>query len=358
MSRKGHYVLTTLPLGTQTADGYTFDFVQMKSEGHAECYKSSIPQQLKFESLDSLMSLSDELVRIDTSVGGVVRRVYLTQFRWDEKKYPFTESAKVLTSRIYKDIQQIETRLREFLSRYQTTLRELAIENKKETGTLITRRLNNVVPDDIVLDTEYMQSVFVVITSQQHKEFKKSYESLCEYVVPESAIQVAAEDGYELYRVIVFKKLIDDFRNGCREHHFTLREYKKEENDVNESKATLEESIENQKNTLIRYCEANFLHVLHAWFHLKVIRLFTDSVLHYGLPTKYELVVMKMKKPEPKRLMKSLVGKRPVDGFEVNYLPSHEDLGYDVDGAESMFPFVFTSVDVSYLFNPDLLITR
>ncbi|KAL7712352.1 V-type proton ATPase subunit C [Entamoeba marina] len=346
MSRKGHYVLTTLPLGTQTADGYTFDFVQMKSEGHAECYKSN-----------SLMSLSDELVRIDTSVGGVVRRVCsiwlevnkeitfddkwgetdLTQFRWDEKKYPFTESAKVLTSRIYKDIQQIETRLREFLSRYQTTLRELAIENKKETGTLITRRLNNVVPDDIVLDTEYMQSVFVVITSQQHKEFKKSYETLCEYVVPESAIQVAAEDGYELYRVINIKK---------------------EENDVNESKATLEESIENQKNTLIRYCEANFLHVLHAWFHLKVIRLFTDSVLHYGLPTKYELVVMKMKKPEPKRLMKSLVGKRPVDGFEVNYLPSHEDLGYDVDGAESMFPFVFTSVDVSYLFNPELLITR
>ena len=373
----GRYMLVTLPTTGATADDFDFDKIQTRSEGYCECYKSKIPPQLKFESLDSLMTLSDDLVRIDSSVGTVVRRLTtiwidvnrdvvlkdkwnetdLTQFRWDETKYPFTESAKTLTNRIYKDIQQTEVRLREMMSKYQTSVRDLSIENKKESGTLLTRRLDKDIPDDIILDSEYMQSVFVVIQKSQHKEFKKGYESLCDYVVPESDILVTSDDDYELHRVIVFKKLLDDFKGGCRENHYNVREFKKEDVVEETSKSSLEERIQNQKSQLTRYCEANFMHVLHAWFHIKVLRLFCDSVLHYGLPTKYELVVMKMKK-ETKKMMKNVVGKRTQDGFEVNYIPTKEDVGYDPEGQDVTFPFVFTMVNVDYLFNPNSLISR
>ncbi|EKE40840.1 vacuolar ATP synthase subunit C, putative [Entamoeba nuttalli P19] len=378
MTQTGVYLLTTLPSGTQTADGFDFERIQSKSEGLAECYKSMIPTQLKFESLDSLMTLSDDLVRIDSSVGTVVRRLCntwvdvnkeiqfndkwnetdLTQFRWDEKKYPFTETAKVLTNRIYKDIQQIEVRLRDLVSKYQTTSRELAIEHKKETGTLLTRRLDSCVPDDVIVDTEYLMTVFVVISKQQHKEFLKIYDTLNEFVVCDSAIQVIVDNDFELYRVVIFRHALDDFKNECRTYHYSVREFKREVANIESAKSSLEESLESQKTTLIRYCEANFAHVLHAWFHMKILRLFTDSVLHYGLPTKYDLIVMRLKKRENKKLMKNLVGKRPTIGTEVNYLPTREDLGYDPEGADSTFPFVFTSVDIGYLVNPLLLVSR
>ena len=374
----GCYMMLTLPTGAETADGFNFDMLQNRSEGHAECYKSTVPTQLKFESLDSLMSLSDDLVRVDTVVSGLVRRLCtvwvdadkevkfdkrwnetdLTQFRWDEKKYPFSEAAKALTARIKKDMQQIEVKLRDLVSRYQTTLRELAIENKKESGTLLTRRLDSCVPEDIVLDSEYMTSVFSVISKSQKKEFLKTYETLNEFVVCDSAIEVTADDDFVLYRVIIFKCALEDFKNECRAHHYTVREFHREAVSAESSKATLEETIETQRSTLIRYCEANFGHVLQAWFHMKVLRVFSDSVLYYGLPTKYELIVMRLKKREFKKLMKSLIGKRPSDGFEVNYIASRDDIGYDPEGDDAMIPFVVTSVDVGYLFNPQQLVTR
>ncbi|ELP84678.1 vacuolar ATP synthase subunit C, putative [Entamoeba invadens IP1] len=378
MSQIGNYYLFTLPSGTNTADAFNFDRLQSKSEGMAECYKSVIPPQLKFETLDTLMTLSDDLVRMDVSVGTTVRRMCacwqetnkevtftdkwnetdLTQFRWDETKYPYTESAKVLTQRIYKDIQQIETKLRMFMSKYQTTIRELAIENKKESGTLLTRRLDSCVPDDVIVDSKYLVSVFVVVAKALKKEFLKNYELMNEFVVCDSAVLVVSDDDFDLFRVVIFKDFLNDFKSECREKHYTVREFKRETTSEADSKASLEESINNQKSKLIMYCETNFKHVLHAWFHLKILRLFTDSVLHYGLPTKYDLIVMRMKKREGKKLFKNLVGKRPSLGFELNYLPTRDDLGYEQEGVEQTFPFVFTLVDVGYLFNPSTLATR
>jgi len=315
---------------------------------------------------------------MDTSVGNVIRRLCtiwvdvnddlsfsekwaetdITQFRWDDTKYPYSESAKTLSNRIFKDIQQIETRLRDLMSKYQQTLRQISIENKKEGGSLLTRKLDKIIEDEsILMDSEYMQSIFVVILKGQHKEFMKNYQTLCDYVVPESDILVKTDDDFELHRVIIFKKYLDDFKNGCREKHYNVREFVRDIEDVEISKNNLEEQVASQKSSLTRYCEANFKHVLHAWFHIKILRLFSDSVLHYGLPTKYDLVVLKIKK-DTKKMMKSIVGKRPSDGFEVNYMPTKDDLGYDPEGFDISFPFVFTSVNVAYLFDPSILLTR
>ena len=378
MTQRGIYFLATLPNGTASADNITFESLQSRSEGIADCYKSMIPTQLKFESLDSLMTLSDDLVRIDTQIGMVVRRLCnvwvdinkeikfnekwnetdLTQFRWDDKKYPYTETAKTLTTRIQKDIQQIEVKLRDLVSKYQTTQRELAIETKRESGTLLTRRLESTIKQEHIIDTEFLVSTFVVISKMQKKEFLKSYESLSDYVVADSAELVASDEEFEMYRVVVFKIFLDEFKMNCRTAHYTVREYKKEDTVVETNKQSLQESIENQKKLLIRYCEANFSHVLHAWFHMKILRLFTDSVLHYGLPTRYDLIVLKLKKGDPKKLMKGLVGKRNPMGYEVNYMPTKEDLGYEPEGDDAIIPFVFTSIDIGYIINPQLLISR
>ena len=65
-----------------------------------------------------------------------------------------------------------------------------------------------------------------------------------------------------------------------------------------------------------------------------------------------------MKKGDSKKLMKGLVGKRNPMGFEVNFMPTKEDLGYEPEGEDSLIPFVFTSIDIGYIINPQLLISR
>ena len=174
MGEVGHYFLFALPSEGGSVDGFTFSTLQARSEGLADSFQTTIPRGLKFDSLDGLMSLSDELLRIDTSVATVVRRLCtawldvapdvnfmekwretdLTQFTWNERVYPFAESAKALTNRIYKDVQQTETKVRGMFSRYQSLTRELAVENKKESGTLVTRRLDSVVPDNVIFESE------------------------------------------------------------------------------------------------------------------------------------------------------------------------------------------------------------
>ena len=66
-----------------------------------------------------------------------------------------------------KDIQQIEVKLRDLVSKYQTTQRELVIETKKESGTLLTRRLDSTIKPEHVVDSEFLVSVFVVIGKAQ-----------------------------------------------------------------------------------------------------------------------------------------------------------------------------------------------
>jgi V-type H+-transporting ATPase subunit C len=57
---------------------------------------------------------------------------------------------------------------------------------------------------------------------------------------------------------------------------------------------------------LTRWCTVHFGECFKAWVHLKVIRVFVESVLRYGLPVNVTAGVFKVKGEQGGKLMLSL----------------------------------------------------
>ena len=71
-------------------------------------------------------------------------------------------------------------------------------------------------PKDAVLSTENITTVVVTVPNHSMNEFKVTYETWYEMVVPRSAVELATDSDYTLMRVLVFRKKLDDFKTAAR----------------------------------------------------------------------------------------------------------------------------------------------
>ena len=76
--------------------------------------------------------------------------------------------------------------------------------------------LSSIVPREEVVDTENLMTIVVTVPQYAHKDFLSSYETWCEMVVPRSAKEVARDGEYILMRVIIFRRMLDDFKSAAR----------------------------------------------------------------------------------------------------------------------------------------------
>jgi V-type H+-transporting ATPase subunit C len=123
-----------------------------------------------------------------------------------------------------------------------------AIFDSSRSGSLAARDLTNLVPTEDVTETEYLTTLLVVVPKNEYKTFQAKYESLASFVVPRSAKCVRSpissvtptwytvslmaclsecrmlyEDGDSgLFRVILFKKVVDDFKGKAREFKYVF----------------------------------------------------------------------------------------------------------------------------------------
>jgi V-type H+-transporting ATPase subunit C len=153
-------------------------------------------------------------------------------------------------------------------------------------GNLTVKGLEGIVKKEHLVDTDYLTSVFVVIPEASLDAFYKEYERLIEWVVPRSAVTVVKESELALIRVIIFKRVLSEFKTVCRERKWTVREYSAEEGGAegsgDQARAALKEATEKRHKALVRWCLINYSEVFQAWIHLKTIRVFVESVLRYG----------------------------------------------------------------------------
>jgi len=135
-------------------------------------WKFHIPD-LKVGTLDQLVGLSDDLGKVDSYVEQVARKLavymndvmedqkdkvlenllangmdlptYLTRFQWDMAKYPIKQSLKNLSDIIAKQVGSIEADLKQKSSAYNALKVSLQSMEKKQTGSLLTRNLGDLV---------------------------------------------------------------------------------------------------------------------------------------------------------------------------------------------------------------------
>ncbi|KAH7646383.1 v-type proton atpase subunit c 1-a-like protein [Dermatophagoides farinae] len=343
-----------------------------------ETFRFLLPD-LKVGTLDTLVGLSDDLNKLDTYVEAVSRKLaqsigdilekgqslkeqlqangqdlhtYVTKFQWDSAKFPIKQSLKSLHEIINKQIGQIDQDMKTKTSTFNNLKSNLQSLERRQAGSLLVRDPSELVKKEhFVLGSEYMITFLVVVPKSYYKDWQCKYEHLTDYVVPRSSTLIHEDNDHGLFNVTVFKKFADQFKVKARENKFIVRDFIYNEDDINAGKneiARLESDIKKQYHLLMRWLKVHFSEAVIAWVHVKVLRVFVESVLRYGLPVNFVVALLHPPKKNYRKLREVL-----------NHLYSHldtsilqgpiEDIpGLNV-GQQEYYPYVSFKINIDFV---------
>ncbi|TFK88563.1 ATPase V1 complex subunit C [Polyporus arcularius HHB13444] len=295
----------------------------------------SIPS-FKTGTLDSLIALSEELPKHDAFFTATVAKTvdtlrnllnndpsklsqhvlvneqpvdsYLLRgWSWNEGRYGVQRSLREMVDVLNKEMTSIDNVMKAKLTNYNLAKGSLVQMQRKKTGNLSVRSLIDIVKKEhFIGDSEYMQTVLVAVPKNSVKDWNAKYERLTPMIVPRSSTLIDADDEYSLFAVVIFRRVHDDFVQKCRENKFIVREFSFSEEAIQKQREELQTADTTEKELwteLLQLSRTNFSESFQVLAHLKVLELFVESVLRYGLPAHY---IGFFVKPEPKATKRTL----------------------------------------------------
>lgn len=313
------YLVVSLP---QSANVYPFLERQLNL-GKQPLAEFKLPD-FQIKTLDSLVQLSEEIAKLDSTLAASVAKVidvvqtvepnklfnetrvvnlkpatwFVEHFTWNTSKYRLDKPIKDLVQIISSEALALDNDVRLAYQQYQGAKSNFLAADRKKNGDLSIKSLHEVVrPEHFVLDSEHLTTVLVAVPKALVGDFEKTYESLNEWVIPRSAQEIARDSEYVLYAVAVFKKYESDFVSAAREHKWHPRTdfvYLEENLNALRKEFDLTKATETKsKNDLIRLSKTAYSEIFSAWFHIKAIRIYIESVLRYGLPPQFDAYAIK-----------------------------------------------------------------
>ncbi|KAJ5691160.1 hypothetical protein N7488_011895 [Penicillium malachiteum] len=318
MSKPGKYLLLSLPTSivpSHHKDDALSAVSTTVSPENGSAASFSIPE-FKIGTLDALVQQADELAKLEGQCQGVVAKVgdalknilegdeaqiermkvvndkpvdqYLRSFQWNKVKYRADKPLAELIDLLSKEAASIDNDIRFKYSQYNQVKNNLATLQRKQAGNLSTKSLASIVdPKSVVQDSEYIETHLVAVPSQLVKEFLKTYETICEMVVPRSAQLVASDSEFSLYAVTTFKKHSATFVHRCREQKWIPRDFKYVEGGKEEERKEVERVGGDERKLwgeTLRLGRTAWSEAVMVWVHVLVLRVFVETVLRYGLP--------------------------------------------------------------------------
>lgn len=240
----------------------------------ADLTKFSLPE-LRVGTLDALLGLSDDLVRVNAAVEGVTNKLrrqllelgssrgaeggggatgallgggesgdprssatvegappesYLERFSWDAAKHPPRRPLGETAAAIAESAAKMEGDLKARAGEVAALRSALAAANRKASGSLAVRDLAPLLakaPRGRLVDTENLTTLAVVVPRGAERDWLASYETLTDFVVPRSGGSAGplAEDGdYVLHTVVLFRRVADAYRAAARAKGFQVRD--------------------------------------------------------------------------------------------------------------------------------------
>jgi len=380
-----NYWLISVPVEHTKNDTFQrLDSSTGKDKNLSKNFKFDIPD-LKVGTLDALMQISDELGKYDLfaegtvnklannlsnllerdlkalesnlAVGGAPVKTYLEKFAWNEAKYPTKNSIKDLVDSVMKQLGEIDAEMKTKMSAYNAIKTNLANLERKQTGNLLVRSLTDVVDKKyFVLDSEFLVTLLVVVPKHNIKDWKESYETIPQMVVPRSTEMITEDRDYALFTVTLFKRFADDFKQHAREKKFIVRDFEYNEEEIEterKERSQLGSDMKKQLAALTRWCKTNFSEAFEAWIHLKALRIFVESVLRYGLPPNFQAVILEPNMKNEKKLRSTL--QSMYDHLEANSeddkkkkssSSSNNDQNEYLNQQGEFFPYVFFNLNL------------
>nr|AIY85415.1 V-ATPase subunit C1 [Eriobotrya japonica] len=322
-------------------------------------YRFNIPN-LRVGTLDSLLSLSDDLLKSNNFVEGVSHKIgrqieelervsgvessaltvdgvpvdsYLTRFVWDEAMYPTISPLKEIVDSIHGQVAKIEDDLKVRVAEYNNVRSQLNAINRKQSGSLAVRDLSGLVkPEDIII-SEHLVTLLAIVPKYPQKDWLSSYETLTNYVVPRSSKKLFEDNEYALYTVTLFSRVADNFRTSAREKGFQIRDFEYSSEAQESRKQELEKLVQDQENlrgSLLQWCYTSYGEVFSSWMHFCAVRVFTESILRYGLPPNFLACVLAPPTKAEKKVRSILEGL--CDSGNSTFWKTDDEVGGGVPG--------------------------
>lgn len=227
----------------------------------------------------------------------VPAKFFLEHFSWDEKQYLINKTMQTITGAIYKKIQKLDEELRVKYNEYHNVKTTLVGMQRKAGGPLTTRPLDGLIDKDLIVESDYLKSLFVIIPKNKIKDWESSYAHLegLDMIVPQSSEKITEDEEYALMDVVLIKKIEEDFKTACKKHKYLVRDFVYDEQRFKLSQmqtSKIEEKLVAMTKELLEWCKIAFSETFSSWLHIKAIRLFIESILRYGLPPRFTTVLI------------------------------------------------------------------
>lgn len=320
MDAVAEYLFLSLP---QSADAKEWLEQQLNS-GKSPIYQVKFPD-FQIGTLDSLIQESEELSKIDLLLALAISKVvdilsnvletpstslsnkvvnsklvldYVEKFQWNTSKYRLDNPVTQLVKLIADEALVLDSDVRSSYQSYQTAKLNFLAADRKKNGDLSIKSLHEIVrPEQFVLNSDHLTTVLIAVPKSLVDDFRKTYETLTQFVVPRSAELVATDSEYSLFGVTLFKKYQQEFNNAAREkkwHPRTDFTYLEEVLDNLRKEFDMTRAAETKtKNDLVRLARTAYSDIFSCWVHIKTLRVYVESVLRYGLPPKFDFFLIK-----------------------------------------------------------------
>lgn len=284
---------------------------------------------------------------------------YITEFQWDMAKYPIKQSLRNIADIISKQVGQIDADLKTKSTTYNNLKGSLQNLEKKQTGSLLTRNLADLVKKEhFILDSEYLATLLVIVPKSSFHEWYSSYEKLTAMIVPRSTHLITEDTEYGLFTITLFKKVIEEFKLHAREKKFIVRDFTYNEEELAAGKNEITKLATDKKKQfgpLVRWLKVNFSECFCAWIHVKALRVFVESVLRYGLPVNFQAILLRPHKKSMKRLRDVLNQLYAHLDSSATASAAHNQDSVDIAGLgfgqNDYFPYVYYKINVDMVDN-------
>ncbi|KKO75428.1 vacuolar atp synthase subunit c [Vairimorpha ceranae] len=196
--------------------------------------------------------------------------------QWDGNKYGSLDM-KECFNMILDDLSHLKM--------LYTKKRDDHLKFKKESETIKKRTQGNLLEKDLNIECgsyEFLEEVFVVVDKEgvNFLDFIKKCENASDEVID----QIDEDEKYFLYRILILKNNVKNFKKECSANGF----YIKEKNN-NLSFITCEDNLE-------LFIDTHSLELYKIFIHLKLVKLYIECFCRYGLPKKYLCLICTEKK--------------------------------------------------------------
>jgi len=138
-------------------------------------------------------------------------------------------------------------------------------------------------------------------------------------------------------------------------YRFIVRKYDPSQTVSQTDLQKIQTKYEKIKSGLVRWAIQNFGEAYFLWIHLKSVQCYVESILRFGLPADFEVILLLPKKDHESRLEKSLITsyKYLEKQFgELNNLDGDDGDETDISATqyltEKYYPFVYQEIPTSF----------